>query len=980
MSRLWKQTFLLMVLLIFFKEVGARDFPMIRYDINNGLPANMTYAVYRDSKGFIWIATDKGIARYNGIKFEVFTTFNGLADNEIFFFQEDPYGRIWFGTYNGELCYYQDGVFHSARNTPFLKRPFLTPFIRQISVEEDSSITIVYNDNFKLLNIKGEKVTPIRLDTKLDNIHRFELVYTHKLKNGNYRLLFRNGQYIVDSAGNVIGNSDSVYIRSLDLSKGAFTQNRFYVHSTTGIYTPDLKFLIPFTRNFIHENYLYQVYNDGKDYFLTTNHGIFVSDTIHILPGKKVSGITQDKRGNYWITTLGDGVYMLSRDFRNAGVYGNAYDGTVRSARMLRGKVVFATSGSEIRELSHDAIIPLFDFSKYTMGNMLYQDKVFYIDSNARGYFYFDNGQIVVDDVLDPKSKVSHYLSDINLVGSVKTMLARGHHVFLNTRNNILEVDFDVNKPGSFIKYSPVTDKATSGRIFCMEKAPDGHIWFSTASNVYKIVDGKYVIQSGFGNVSFKSFVFFGADLVGYTQDNRLLVCSNYDDKVIVDSVPSQNCIWDRFFTLDDHHLLVSTNNMYRLMTFYQPNTNKKFSVSTIEDQFVPCNAEFVVADSAVCYFFKEGDVSALDLADLFEKADPPELFFNILKTGKKLYNISTEMEIPFSEAKNVVISFNQLLFSGKDIVCQYSVSRNETDIWHDVATPEINILNAGFGDYTVKIRGRSASSDFSVPVSFTLHVLRPYWATWWFILSCLGAAVIVVVVIYRRRVQLVLKKKQREHDSEIRFLRSEYKAMNALMNPHFIFNTLNNVQGLVNRNDRLAANEYLRVFSDLIRQNMHNISRELIPLRKEVDLVNNYLLLEKLRFKEHLNYRFDIDKDLDLSEIMVSPLLLQPIVENSIKHGILPLESANGCVRISIFVRDGDLHIEVADNGIGMARSRARSASGHESFGLDNIRKRIEQLSVIQNKEIKLEISERSDSANITWTIVAIIMPVSLN
>ena len=199
-------------------------------------------------------------------------------------------------------------------------------------------------------------------------------------------------------------------------------------------------------------------------------------------------------------------------------------------------------------------------------------------------------------------------------------------------------------------------------------------------------------------------------------------------------------------------------------------------------------------------------------------------------------------------------------------------------------------------------------------------------------------------------------------------------------MNPHFIFNTLNNVQGLVNRNDKLAANEYLRVFADLIRQNMHNISKELIPLRKEIELVNNYLLLEKLRFKEFLNYTINIDEGIDLSEIMVPPLLVQPLVENSIKHGILPLESAEGFVYINIYERNSILYIEVRDNGIGMARSQNKPGGAlHESFGMENIKKRIEQLSIIQNKEITFHISElRDDSEKLQWTIVTISMPIS--
>ena len=84
---------------------------MLHYTVDEGLPSNTIYDIYRDSKGFLWFATDKGVANYNGLRFETFTTSDGLPDNEIFLFKEDYEGRLWLSTYNGELCYYKDGIF-----------------------------------------------------------------------------------------------------------------------------------------------------------------------------------------------------------------------------------------------------------------------------------------------------------------------------------------------------------------------------------------------------------------------------------------------------------------------------------------------------------------------------------------------------------------------------------------------------------------------------------------------------------------------------------------------------------------------------------------------------------------------------------------------------------------------------------------------------------------------------------------------------
>ena len=233
------------------------------------------------------------------------------------------------------------------------------------------------------------------------------------------------------------------------------------------------------------------------------------------------------------------------------------------------------------------------------------------------------------------------------------------------------------------------------------------------------------------------------------------------------------------------------------------------------------------------------------------------------------------------------------------------------------------------------------------------------------------------MALIVRLRIAYIVRKNDKEHQTEVKFMRSEYKALNALMNPHFIFNTLNNVQSLINGDDKRAANEYLRVFADIIRQNMHNVSKDQIPLQKEIDLVTNYLRLEKLRFEDNLNYSINIEYDTDISGILVPPLLIQPLVENSIKHGILPLQSSSGFVELKIYERGNMLYIEVRDNGVGLSQAKRNAQNAlHESFGMENIKKRIEQLSIIQNTKIDLDIRETFDAAGQhEWTIVTIIM-----
>jgi len=123
------------------------------------------------------------------------------------------------------------------------------------------------------------------------------------------------------------------------------------------------------------------------------------------------------------------------------------------------------------------------------------------------------------------------------------------------------------------------------------------------------------------------------------------------------------------------------------------------------------------------------------------------------------------------------------------------------------------------------------------------LIITKPFWAKPQFIAAVLIAAFLIIISVTKYIIKQRLDRKETRHAEEIKFLQSEYKAMNALMNPHFIFNSLNSIQSLVNTNNTDAANEYLQYFSELVRQNMHNISQDLIPLQKELHLVENYLV-----------------------------------------------------------------------------------------------------------------------------------------
>lgn len=944
---------------------AAKEYAYIHYTTEDGLPGNTVYQIYRDSKGYLWIGTDKGIARYNGQKFETFTTFNGLSDNEVFFFREDKYGRLWFGNYNGQLCYFQNDTFHNAANTPYLRIPFSASHIGVISTESDSSTLILFQNRERFVCIKKNSCRIYELGKKKDPDDM--PVVIRKINDELFEMFGRKTIKLFSTA------SGEKVIRKLpdSLSIKGYTmyQDQLYFYSEWFLFDRKLRIRRRIPGRVFTNNFLYQAYIDGKQTFYTTAKGIFINDTEHIFREEKVSSVTQDNRGNYWIGTLSNGIFCLPADYKHTLLSKNLYKGAVRYAfASPDGTVIFINNHNQVFRLTDKEAKCLFSANQQGNGSGQQSMEPGHIITNALRYYGF-----IGDNLISSKDigvDVPSFLhKKLNIVPVFKDIVHAKNALYIKQRNQLCKIP--TLKDGSIDnEHITVIARGSAERIFGLARDDNDNIWYSTIDAVYKLSGDKPVLQP-FRNTHLKYFVFLNGRLVGYTHQNELLVGSIRSDGTIrCDTVPSQNCIWDKFWMLDKNHLLISTNNQYRILMLDR--FHGAPHLITVENKVIPPQADYICSNGSQFYFFKNEAVIVADMNSLTQKPAPPFVFFTTATTAKTIYPANKELTLPFSEARTIDLRMSAIAFGNGDISYQYSVSRyKEPDNWQHLKG-DLHLVHPGYGDYIIKLRGKSITSGYSEPSVLLLHITLPWWAkrsSWFFITAALA---ISIVLFSRWRIKRVLLRKQKNHDKEIRFLKSEFKALNALMNPHFIFNTLNDVQDLFNRGDKRSANQYLRTFADLIRQNMHNVSQELITLSKEISLVENYLRLEQLRFEDHLNYDIHIQPDLDTEDLLIPPLLLQPLVENAIKHGIYPLNAKSGFIKVLVYEKADYLFMEVWDNGGRLHKVNTATTSSHRSFASDNIRKRLEQLSLIQNKSITFTIKEKvQDGFN--WTVATI-------
>ena len=187
----------------------------------------------------------------------------------------------------------------------------------------------------------------------------------------------------------------------------------------------------------------------------------------------------------------------------------------------------------------------------------------------------------------------------------------------------------------------------------------------------------------------------------------------------------------------------------------------------------------------------------------------------------------------------------------------------------------------------------------------------------------------------------LVKRKKEAELSSKI--ATSELETLKAQLNPHFIFNTLNSINSYMVKNKKEEASAYLIRFSKMMRKILDHTRQDEIPLDEEIEFLDNYIKLEQERLEGKFSYSIEVDPNIDLEETYMPPSLLQPIVENSIWHG-LSKKDKGGYLKIGFAQQGKNLVCAIEDNGLGMPTENNKTA-GHTPFGKSSVQNRLELL-----------------------------------
>lgn len=191
-------------------------------------------------------------------------------------------------------------------------------------------------------------------------------------------------------------------------------------------------------------------------------------------------------------------------------------------------------------------------------------------------------------------------------------------------------------------------------------------------------------------------------------------------------------------------------------------------------------------------------------------------------------------------------------------------------------------------------------------------------------------------IVVFAEDITERIKQEQELKSALNKVVEFKLMALRSVMNPHFFFNALNSIQYFIAQNDRQNAINYLSTFSKLIRGILEHSVSNSITINKEVDQLNNYIVLEQLRFEDKFNYEIVVDKSIDIDNVEIPSLLIQPYVENAIIHGLYN-KKEHGFLKISITQENNTILLEVRDNGVGRVAAKNfqdKNHPGHKSLG----------------------------------------------
>lgn len=386
--------------------------------------------------------------------------------------------------------------------------------------------------------------------------------------------------------------------------------------------------------------------------------------------------------------------------------------------------------------------------------------------------------------------------------------------------------------------------------------------------------------------------------------------------------------------------------------------------------------------------FGGRNSITLANPSELQRNQELPIPYISELKLSNRIanpasYNTTGKLELSYRE------NFISIYFSAKAYTMpdglRFRYRLKEFDDWTESTNNRLaNYTNVPPGDYVFQLQAANNEGIWNEKIfELPLHIATPWWQTWFFRISAVLVLAGVTYKLYRYRIEQVRKKEKIKTQYEKKLANVEMTALLAQMNPHFLFNSLNSIDSYIIRNESGKASEYLNNFARLIRLILQNSRSNYISLKDELETLDLYLQMESLRFKDKFQYEIQVADGLDISPLVIPPMLIQPYVENAIWHGIMhKKDGVAGKVSIIIRLENNNLVCVVEDNGIGREKAlelkMQKPGNKKRSMAMQITNERIEMINKLYDTNTSVQVIDlHEEGGRASGTRVELIIPV---
>ncbi|MCB0584577.1 MAG: histidine kinase, partial [Phaeodactylibacter sp.] len=951
---------------------AAQPFNFRNYSVQEGLAQSRVNALLEDSRGYIWMGTEGGgLSRFDGRRFQNFTTREGLPGNYVTALHESADGLLWIGTSNG-LCRY-DGLSFQPLH------PTLSAKINAIASRHPDSVWIGASSGLFLYT--EDSIPPVQAGDAP--------VYCLLLENQRLWLGTDNGVYWYGagkaSRPEMPGGLAQAQVRSIiQDSTGQIWIGTY----GRGLYRYDGRFHLVYQgiSNFIL--CLFQG-SRGRLWAGTLDAGLMNwapegSTFEHLseedgLCSNHIRAIMESRWGDFWFGSADGGACQYSgQQFVRFTEEDGLPDNYIYAiASDTAGHIVTSCGGEGIARYN-DTTFQLLPCPEGIISRALIVD-----DSNRVWMGTEGQGLFILSDSVVINLDKQHGLS-----GNWIRAFARepSGNIWVGTADGGLSrVRIDSFPDSLYVQAFQKAEGLGDIRIFALLRDSIGQLWYGTPSGLGRWAENGHPIflttNEGLprGNIRCLAQDSTGHIWVGTAGGGIARVqCSGGSCR----AYPAEGLTSNNVYLIacgPDGQLWVGSQLGLDRLTLDAEGNVKEIRHFGRAEGFagIETAQNAVLKDKKGNLWF--GTVNGLMQYNpqySFSNTTPPVLHFTAIRLFYEPLEKTAYAGLlgPWHQLKDsLVLPYNQnhleFEFLGinhpnpEKVSYQWRLLGQETE-WSP-PSPRNNVTYSNLAPGTYTFQARAYNEDgvpTPIPLEASFTIEPPFWETWWFRTTSIGSLALLIILsvwwqISRIRRQARLEKERLEMEKHL--LELEQKALQLQMNPHFIFNALNAIQSLIVQQDQAIARRLLAQFARLMRAILYNSRKELVTLEEELAVLRNYLDLESHIRGGLFGYDIHLGPGVEEEDVMIPPMLLQPFLENAIRHGIAPL-GKKGRIELAFQQKGPILEITIRDNGIGIEESRRRKKdSSHQSTALQAIRERLEVLSRENNIRKSLEISE---------------------